>query len=221
TSTPKIPQPNSGSWKSTQLTRLRNNTDGQWAVLDVLDTAGQEEFSAMRDQYMRMGDGFLIVYSVTDKASFEHVDRFHQLILQQVPEKNQKKKKTKWRGDRTIGSHKLHCVILSLSVFLIFSPFQLKPIITLTASLQLRDQYLVAWQLTCIDNGCSILAICNLPSWLLTFLWVNLDPLNDLGIHLAASVIHLTMVAQNGNKIGPHLTRPLLSNGNSGPNCGL
>ena len=32
----------------------------------------------MREQYMRTGDGFLIVFSVTDKASFEHVDRFHQ-----------------------------------------------------------------------------------------------------------------------------------------------
>lgn len=50
-------------------------------VHPVLDTAGQEEFSAMREQYMRTGDGFLIVFSVTDKASFEHVDRFHQLIL--------------------------------------------------------------------------------------------------------------------------------------------
>lgn len=50
-------------------------------IFAVLDTAGQEEFSAMREQYMRTGDGFLIVFSVTDKASFEHVDRFHQLIL--------------------------------------------------------------------------------------------------------------------------------------------
>lgn len=50
-------------------------------LFPVLDTAGQEEFSAMREQYMRTGDGFLIVFSVTDKASFEHVDRFHQLIL--------------------------------------------------------------------------------------------------------------------------------------------
>ncbi|KAG8511456.1 Ras-related protein M-Ras [Galemys pyrenaicus] len=178
----------------------------------------------MREQYMRTGDGFLIVYSVTDKASFEHVDRFHQLILrvkdsctvisrhykcghkpslnkvevsglqkikqelglvavrgmdwpgvtrphgsrnllgtcilrargsvdfaalltklnfalqipyietsakdpplnvdkafhdlvrvirQQIPEKSQKKKKkTKWRGDRATGTHKLQCVIL-------------------------------------------------------------------------------------------------------------
>lgn len=52
-----------------------------FSIFTVLDTAGQEEFSAMREQYMRTGDGFLIVFSVTDKASFEHVDRFHQLIL--------------------------------------------------------------------------------------------------------------------------------------------
>lgn len=52
-----------------------------FSISAVLDTAGQEEFSAMREQYMRTGDGFLIVFSVTDKASFEHVDRFHQLIL--------------------------------------------------------------------------------------------------------------------------------------------
>ena len=30
---------------------------------------------------MRRGDGFPIVFLVTDKATFEHVDHFHQLIL--------------------------------------------------------------------------------------------------------------------------------------------
>jgi len=55
--------------------------EGQWCILDVLDTAGQEEFSAMREQYMRTGDGFLIVYSVTDRASYDHVPEFHDLIL--------------------------------------------------------------------------------------------------------------------------------------------
>jgi len=53
-------------------------TDGQWCILDV---AGQEEFSAMREQYMRKGDAFLLVYSVTDKASFTNIRNFHTLIL--------------------------------------------------------------------------------------------------------------------------------------------
>lgn len=36
----------------------------------VLDTAGQEEFGAMREQYMRTGEGFLLVFSVTDRGRF-------------------------------------------------------------------------------------------------------------------------------------------------------
>ena len=55
--------------------------DQKWCVLDVLDTAGQEEFSAMREQYMRKGDGFLLVYSVTDKQSFENIRHFYTQIL--------------------------------------------------------------------------------------------------------------------------------------------
>ncbi|XP_054767863.1 ras-related protein M-Ras-like [Lytechinus pictus] len=55
--------------------------DGNWCILDVLDTAGQEEFSAMREQYMRTGDGFLLVYSVTDRASYENMKAFHTQIL--------------------------------------------------------------------------------------------------------------------------------------------
>nr|CAD7429680.1 unnamed protein product [Timema monikensis] len=47
----------------------------------VLDTAGQEEFSAMREQYMRSGEGFLLVFSVTDKASFDEIYKFHRQIL--------------------------------------------------------------------------------------------------------------------------------------------
>lgn len=50
-------------------------------VFIVLDTAGQEEFSAMREQYMRKGDGFLLVYSVTDKQSYQNIVNFHTQIL--------------------------------------------------------------------------------------------------------------------------------------------
>ena len=47
----------------------------------MLDTAGQEEFSAMREQYMRKGDGFLLVYSVIDPQSYENIQNFHTSIL--------------------------------------------------------------------------------------------------------------------------------------------
>lgn len=52
-----------------------------YLYLTVLDTAGQEEFSAMREQYMRKGDGFLLVYSVTDKQSYENIMNFYTQIL--------------------------------------------------------------------------------------------------------------------------------------------
>lgn len=51
------------------------------AKLDILDTAGQEEFSAMREQYMRSGEGFLLVFAVTDHPSFEEISKFHRQIL--------------------------------------------------------------------------------------------------------------------------------------------
>jgi len=55
--------------------------DDEVALLDVLDTAGQEEYSAMREQYMRTGEGFLLVYSITSRNSFEEIGTFHQQIL--------------------------------------------------------------------------------------------------------------------------------------------
>ncbi|CAF4538290.1 unnamed protein product, partial [Rotaria magnacalcarata] len=55
--------------------------DRQVCVLDVLDTAGQEEFSALREQYMRKGDGFLIVYSVIDPNSCKNIRQFYNQIL--------------------------------------------------------------------------------------------------------------------------------------------
>ncbi|KJZ77912.1 Ras-like protein [Hirsutella minnesotensis 3608] len=55
--------------------------DDEVALLDVLDTAGQEEYSAMREQYMRTGEGFLLVYSISSRQSFEEITTFQQQIL--------------------------------------------------------------------------------------------------------------------------------------------
>ncbi|XP_071964820.1 GTP-binding protein Rit1-like [Antedon mediterranea] len=54
--------------------------DGESGLLDILDTAGQAEFTAMRDQYMRGGEGFIICYSITDRRSFEEAAEFKKLI---------------------------------------------------------------------------------------------------------------------------------------------
>jgi small GTP-binding protein len=61
--------------------RKRCVIDTEDALLDVLDTAGQEEYSAMREQYMRTGEGFLLVYSITSRQSFEEIMTFQQQIL--------------------------------------------------------------------------------------------------------------------------------------------
>ncbi|GLD94536.1 hypothetical protein PINS_up003147 [Pythium insidiosum] len=50
--------------------RKLSTIDGDQVVLDILDTAGQEEYTSMQDQWMREGNGFLLVYSVTSQSSF-------------------------------------------------------------------------------------------------------------------------------------------------------
>ena len=54
--------------------------DGETCLLDILDTAGQEEYSAMRDQYMRTGEGFLCVFAIDNMKSFEDIDSYRGQI---------------------------------------------------------------------------------------------------------------------------------------------
>lgn len=49
-------------------------------MLEVLDTAGQEEYTALRDQWIRDGEGFVIVYSIYSRASFDRCRRFYNQI---------------------------------------------------------------------------------------------------------------------------------------------
>ena len=59
----------------------RTVIDGEPCLLDILDTAGQVEFTAMREQYMRGGEGFIICYSIADKHSFLEAEEYRSLIL--------------------------------------------------------------------------------------------------------------------------------------------
>ena len=51
--------------------RKRVILDGEEAQIDILDTAGQEDYAAIRDNYFRSGEGFLCVFSITESESFQ------------------------------------------------------------------------------------------------------------------------------------------------------
>ncbi|KAE9367571.1 ras-domain-containing protein [Stipitochalara longipes BDJ] len=54
--------------------------DGQSCMLEILYTEQQEEYTALRDQWVRDGEGFVLVYSITSRSSFTRIQRFHNQI---------------------------------------------------------------------------------------------------------------------------------------------
>ncbi|KAG7327306.1 hypothetical protein KOW79_008912 [Hemibagrus wyckioides] len=55
--------------------------DGEEVQIDILDTAGQEDYAAIRDNYFRSGEGFLLVFSITEQESFSATSEFREQIL--------------------------------------------------------------------------------------------------------------------------------------------
>jgi len=54
---------------------------GNECQIDILDTAGQEDYAAIRDNYFRSGEGFLCVFSITDRETYEATQEFRDQIL--------------------------------------------------------------------------------------------------------------------------------------------
>ncbi|KAL2149890.1 hypothetical protein VTH82DRAFT_7566 [Thermothelomyces myriococcoides] len=61
--------------------RTQRAVDGRQVVLEILDTAGTEQFVAMRDLYMKTGHGFLLVFSISSKTSFEELEMLRDDII--------------------------------------------------------------------------------------------------------------------------------------------
>ncbi|XP_054882326.1 ras-related protein Ral-B-like [Poeciliopsis prolifica] len=55
--------------------------DGEEVQIDILDTAGQEDYAAIRDNYFRCGEGFLLVFSITEHESFTAITEFREQIV--------------------------------------------------------------------------------------------------------------------------------------------
>jgi len=60
--------------------RKQVTIDGEECAVNILDTAGQEDYAAIRDNYFRGGEGFLCVFSLTETPTFEHMDEFREQI---------------------------------------------------------------------------------------------------------------------------------------------
>lgn len=50
-------------------------------MLEILDTAGTEQFTAMRDLYMKNGQGFALVYSIIAQSTFNDLPDLREQIL--------------------------------------------------------------------------------------------------------------------------------------------
>merc|ERR1711963_434876 len=61
--------------------RTNFNYEGENYQLEILDTAGQDEFKGMRDMYYKSGDGFLLVYDIGAPSSLDDVrERYGEIL---------------------------------------------------------------------------------------------------------------------------------------------
>ena len=50
-------------------------------MLEILDTAGTEQFASMRDLYIKNGQGFVVCYSLTNHQTFQDIKTMKEQIV--------------------------------------------------------------------------------------------------------------------------------------------
>jgi len=53
--------------------QVQAEIDGEGKMIEVLDTAGSEQFTTMRQMYMKHGNGFVLVYSIDLDSTFSEI----------------------------------------------------------------------------------------------------------------------------------------------------
>eukprot|EP00761_Pharyngomonas_kirbyi_P004238 gb/GECH01004242.1/.p1 GENE.gb/GECH01004242.1/~~gb/GECH01004242.1/.p1 ORF type:complete len:251 (+),score=57.27 gb/GECH01004242.1/:1-753(+) len=72
----------------------RISVDGKLCNITLLDTAGQDEYRAMLDQWIQSGEGFILVYDITRRETLQELEIFVKHIM------------------RTFGDHESHAPIV-------------------------------------------------------------------------------------------------------------
>eukprot|EP00483_Globobulimina_turgida_P001116 UN01118 len=62
--------------------RKQVDVDGNQLLIDILDTAGQEDFECLRTQWMKDKDGFVLVFSIVRQASLRKLKDYYEGIAE-------------------------------------------------------------------------------------------------------------------------------------------
>ena len=73
-------------------------SDGSLVNVNIVDTAGQENFRSLSSQYYKRADGILLVYDITNEKSFENIKGYY---FEQIKEKCKKNIKIIVLGNKT------------------------------------------------------------------------------------------------------------------------
>jgi len=61
--------------------KKEHQIDGKEVTVEIVDTAGQEEYtSGLQDKFIRGGEGFILVYSITSRSSLNRVKEIRNKI---------------------------------------------------------------------------------------------------------------------------------------------
>ena len=60
--------------------RKQVTIDGEICLVDILDTAINDEYPGASDRYLRSGQGYIFAYAITSRLAFEEVTAFREKI---------------------------------------------------------------------------------------------------------------------------------------------
>ncbi|KAJ7658847.1 small GTPase superfamily [Mycena polygramma] len=60
--------------------RKQFSVDNRACFVEVIDTAGQDDYQSLHDQWVRAGQGFAIVFSITSRDSFARAEFLQQSV---------------------------------------------------------------------------------------------------------------------------------------------
>jgi len=121
--------------------------DGVPVLFDILDTAGQEEFSSMQDQWFSNGEVFILVYSTTCKESYNQISQYIEKIL--------RVKDTDCTPAVLVGS-KCDCVVgrqVSTDEATLFAKKHTLPFFEVSSKLAINVQEVFTTAVRCIWEG--------------------------------------------------------------------